>query len=178
MGRKANHTHNRAGSKSQKGRKRRASNPGKVTPIKRASIDGGVTANVGEIIPHVFYLTVPCTPSKPWTENDVRPVYVFTGNDSTGAATAIWVCPFCELGITNRRTCEKHMGIGVMFSNVRDIACTVLREINSEREAFVRKNYGRIAETLQRTRKYKTIDDFIVFDLESEEYGDDLEGFL
>jgi hypothetical protein len=122
---------------------------------------------------------VPCEISKPWTDRDVRPIYLFTGNDKTGAATAIWVCPFCELGINNRRTCEKHMGIGVMFSNIRDIACTVLSQVNSEKESFVRKNFGDVMQRIQKTGKFNTMEDFIIEDLESEDYGDDgLEGFL
>ena len=198
MGWKEDHSRNRASAKSPKGRKIRASNSNclintiqnygtskivEKTPVNQTPVtwpDATVlvvkpgVSHRGEETPHVFYLplTIPCEVSKPWTDKDVRPIYLFTGRDSTGADMAIWVCPFCELGIRSRRTCEKHMGIRVMFSNIKKIGCTVLRELNSKRENFVRGNFGNVMREIQRMGKYKINEDFIENDLESGDYGE------
>jgi len=85
-------------------------------------------------------LTLPCQQAKPWAENDVRPIYVFLGDDSTGAARTCYMCPFCEEYYRSRKACEKHIG---MVMNV-PAGCPVLKKTNSDRERFVRQNFGKI----------------------------------
>ena len=90
-------------------------------------------------------ITIPCEPTKPWTDSDVRPLYIFLGNDSTGAARTTYVCPFCELEMATGKACQKHMG---MVMNVPP-GCRVLRKINSDREVFVRSNFAKVKKEIE-----------------------------
>ena len=96
-----------------------------------------------------FFLTIPCQLAK-YNPNEVRPVYVWIGDDETGAALTKYICPFCQDEYTSRRACEKHMGIGVMFSNVGDIGCTVLRILGGEKEKYVRENFKTIRQKIEK----------------------------
>ena len=99
-----------------------------------------------------FFLTIPCSPGK-FNPDEVQPILACTGRDSTGADECMYICPFCLDTFTNGRTARRHIGIGVMFNDVKKVACTVLRELSSERELFVRANFARIRREIE--RKYE-----------------------
>jgi len=98
---------------------------------------------------HTFFLTVPCQQAKQ-NPNEVKPVLVCVGFDNIGAALTKYICPFCETHYSSRRACEKHMGIGVMFSNVADIGCKVLRILGGEREKYVRDNFIGVKDAIEK----------------------------
>jgi len=80
-------------------------------------------------------ITIPCKPAKPWTDADVRPIHVFLGNDSTGAARTCWQCPYCKWQFYRRKSCEKHMG---MVMNT-PAGCPVLKAQDEARRADRKK---------------------------------------
>lgn len=84
-------------------------------------------------------ITIPCEPAKPWTDKDVRPLYVRIGEDDWGGDLMAYECPFCAQQGPRRLPMEKHMGMdpGAL------VGCPVLKN-NREREDFVRRNFGRI----------------------------------
>jgi hypothetical protein len=99
-------------------------------------------------------LTIPCTPGKRWTDKDVRPVLVFLGLEPLGAVRTQYRCPFCESPYTNRHSCGMHMGIDVMLNDIKKTGCRVLRVVSSERERYVRANFGLVMQQIQ--KKYGT----------------------
>jgi hypothetical protein len=94
-----------------------------------------------------FFLTIPCQPGKP---DKIYPILVFTGKDNTGAATVEYRCPFCEDRFSNRKSCARHMGIGAMFSNIKDVGCRILRELGSEREGYVYGHFKKVKNEIQK----------------------------
>jgi len=85
-------------------------------------------------------LTIPCSQAEKWTKNDVRPLHVFLGNDTTGAARTCWECPFCKLQFLRRKPCEKHMG---MVTNILP-SCHALKSKDKTKETEVRENFANL----------------------------------
>ena len=81
-------------------------------------------------------LTIPCAPGKPFGPKDVRPIYVFDGNDRTGAAICSYRCPHCNGQFFRSKVCEGHMG---MIMN-KPASCPVLLEQDEKRRGESRSH--------------------------------------
>lgn len=58
--------------------------------------------------PQGMFITIPCEPDN---KKGIEPIYVFLGNDDTGAARCEYKCPYCGMTGPRRSPMEKHMGL-------------------------------------------------------------------
>lgn len=57
------------------------------------------------------------------------PIYIYDGDDKTGAAICHWECPYCRTKFHRRLKCVSHMG---GFPN-KAASCTVLAAADEKR---------------------------------------------